>query len=490
MPVISRTLRLKISLGMSLALVILLAPFNWVQYELQRRTAMRELELLAAATGQIVEHGLEEAMLANNRAAIQGIIDGVAQAPEIQTIYLLNANGLVAASPGGLHNDEILEEDSATCVVCHQFPIAARPRGVAVSSADGQPVFRTMTPVVNRPACHKCHAPEDRLNGVFYMDFSMLGLNARLEQGLRTAFLGSVMIIVLTAGALYLLLSWLVITPLERVAQGLRRFSQGNRQVRVPVLRQDEVGVLAGVFNEMADTIQSQESEAGRLYADLESRDVDRQRLLARLIDAREEEHRRLARRIHDNLGQLLTGLSLNLKLCQQAIPRELSDVQQQLGRLNDLVRHTIEQAHLLTTQLRPSVLDDYGLIPAIEEEADQRLAGSSIQVHLHSSGAVDDLPNPVATATFRIVQEALTNVIHHANASQVWISLQRSDGGLEVRLEDDGAGLSQQGEYRGLGILGMQERAVVLGGRVDVAPRQPHGTQVTLWFPLKESEA
>jgi signal transduction histidine kinase len=489
MPFVSRTLRLKISLGVSLALVILLAPLNWVQYELQRRTAMRELELLAIATGTIVEHSLEEAMLANNQRAIQGIIDSVAQAPEIQAIYLLDTEGRVAASPGGLHNGERRQETDSTCAVCHQFTVENRPRGLAMIAADGQPVFRTMTPVLNRPSCHRCHAPEDRLNGVFYMDFSMAGLNTRLEQGLRTAFFGSVTIIMLTAAVLYLLLSWLIITPLERVAQVMRRFSQGTRQVRVPVQSEDEVGLLAGVFNEMADTIQFQDAEANKLYAELEGKDADRRRLLARLIDAREEEHRRLARRIHDSLGQLLTGLSLNLKLCQQAIPENFTEVHHQLTRLNGLARHTIEQAHHLITQLRPSVLDDYGLVPAIQEEVAQQLRESGIQAHVENSGRVDDLPTPVATATFRIVQEAITNVLRHANATQIWISLQCEDGALLVTIEDDGAGLKEGNHYRGLGILGMEERAGALGGQVAVTARQPHGTRVAVRLPMKEGD-
>lgn len=484
MPVVSRTLRLKISLGVSLALVVLLAPLNWVQYELQRRTAMRELELLAAATGTIVEHGLEEAMLANNRSAIQGIVDGVAQASEIQTIYLLDTEGRVAASPGGLHNDEKLEKSSATCAVCHQFATDNRPRGIAVTTTEGRPVFRTMTPVVNRPACHRCHSPQDRLNGVFYMDFSMTGLNTRLEQGLRTAFFGSVTIIVLTAVVLYVLLSWLFITPLERLAQGMRRFSRGERESRIPVRTEDEVGLLAGVFNEMADTIQSQETEAGQLYVELEEKDADRRRLLARLIDAREEEQQRLARRIHDNLGQLLTGLSLNLKLCQQAIPAELIPVHQQLAKINGLVRDTIEQAHHLITQLRPTVLDDYGLLPAVREEVDQRLRPLDITVHVEREGALDTLPDAVATAAFRIIQEALTNVIRHADAGQVWIRLARRAGGLMVTVEDDGGGVPVDSDYRGLGILGMEERASALGGQVTVSSRQPSGTRVALWLP------
>lgn len=492
MTFVSRSLRLKVSLGVGLALIGLLAPLNWLQYELQRRTAMAELQLLAASAGAIAEHSLEEAMMANNRPAIQGIVDSVALAPGVRSVYLLNRQAVVAASPGRALNGQQLERTSATCWVCHRFPLADRPRGIVVTDAEGQPVFRTMTPIPNREACHRCHSPEDRLNGVFYMDFSMSGLNARLERGLQTAFLASVAIIVLSALVLYVLLSQLIITPMERVAQALRRFSHGERAARVPVEAQDEVGLLANVFNEMADTIQEQEAEANRLYGELQTQDAVRRQLLARLITAREEERRRVARELHDELGQLLTGLSLNLKLCQEAVLSDSQAAYERLAKANTLVRHTIEQSHQLIADLRPTVLDDYGLVPALREELIRRLTPLDIEVSLDTKGDVDRLPANVATAAFRIVQEAITNIIRHAHAHRVHALLQRTHNSLIVIVDDDGVGLPEEGFDRGhaLGILGMQERARALGGWLKVTSLEPHGTRVHLWLPLPKEES
>ena len=495
MTFMSRSLRLKVSLGVCLALIGLLAPLNWLQYELQRRAAIADLQLLAATAGAIAEHSLEEAMLANNRSAIQEIVDSVAQGPGVRSVYLLNPQALVAASPLSVHNGEQLDRTSPTCQVCHQFSAASRPRGIVVADADGQPVFRTMTPVPNRQVCQRCHSSQDRLNGVFYMDFSMAGLNARLERGLRIAFLSSVTIIALSALVLYVLLSRLIITPMEQVAQALRSFSQGKRAVRAPVEAQDEVGLLADVFNEMADTIQTHEAEASRLYAELQAKDAVRRQLLARLINAREEERQHLAREIHDELGQLLTGLSLDLKLCQEAIPHDLHTVHERLSKANALLRHTIEQAHRLIADLRPTVLDDYGLVPALREELSQRLAPLGIDAHLDTEGDVERLPADVATAAFRIVQEAITNVIRHAKAHQVHVQLQQTADGLTMTVEDDGVGVPDErlrslNGRRAVGILGMQERAGALGGWLEVAPREPHGTQVRLWLPLQKGES
>jgi len=487
---VSRSLRLKVSLGVSLALIVLLAPLNWLQYQLQRNAAIADLELLAATTGAVAERSLEEAMLTNNRSAIQSIVDSVAQSPDVRSVYLLTPQAVVAASRGGLHNGEQLDVVSPTCQVCHQFPAASRPRGVVVTDTDGQTVFRTMTPIPNRQACHDCHSPQDRLNGVYYMDFSMAGFNTRLERGLRTAFLGSVMIIVLSTVVLNVLLSRLVITPMEQVARSLHNFSQGEREVRVSVQTHDEVGLLADVFNEMADTIQAQEAEASQLYTELKDKDEVRRQLLARLISAREEERRHLAREIHDELGQLLTGLSLNLKLSQQAMPDDSQVARGYLDKANALVRHTIEQSDRLITRLRPTALDDYGLVPALQDELGQRLAPLDIAVHLEADGDMEHLPAEVTTAAFRIVQEAITNVIRHADARQVHVRLRRTDDERTVAVEDDGVGLpgetfSSPDGRRALGILGMQERAGALGGRLEVTRRRPHGTRVALWLPL-----
>lgn len=493
---VSRSLRLKVSLGISLVLILLLAPFNWLQYQFQRQAAIADLSQLAVTTGAVAGHSLEGAMLTNNRPAIQNTVDSVAQAPDVQTVFLLNPQAIVAASPGGKLNGQPLDRASSVCQGCHRFPPEGRPRSIVVTAADGRPVFRTMTPIFNRPACVGCHSSQDRLNGALYVDFSMAGLDARLEQGLRTALLASAAIILLSALVIYGLLSWLVITPMERIGWAMRRFSRGERTTRAAILSRDEAGLLGGGFNDMAETIQTQEARAEQLYAELEAKDELRRQLLGRLTAAREEERRYVAREIHDELGQLLTGLSLNLKLCQQAIPHDPGEAAEHLSRANALIGETIAQSHRLIADLRPTVLDDFGLIPALQEELDQRLAPAGITAELKTDGDAAGLPPEIATAAFRIAQEALTNVIRHASAAHVCVQVGRTAGGLALTIEDDGVGLPDEalggasGGRQAFGILGMQERAEALGGRLDVARRELSGTQVALWLPSEAGPA
>lgn len=490
MPVLSRRLRLRVSLAVGIALILMLAPLNWLQYERQRRMGMRELELLAAATGAIAATSLESAMLAKNRESIQAIIDSLGQAAGTSTIYLINTDAQVAVSLGGLHNGEQLNRNAEMCQTCHRIPASERPQSIVVANDAGETVFRTMTPILNQPACYRCHAPSERINGVFYMDFSMAGLNSRLAENLRQAFLLSVLIIAVCAGGLYILLSWLFISPMERIADGMRRFSQGERSARLTVAERDEVGLLADVYNRMADTIQAQESEANRLYSELAAGDALRRQLTGNLISAREEERRRLARRIHDVLGQLLTGLSIYLRLAQDSTPPELTATRQHLTTANQLVQETIEHSHDLITQLRPSVLDDHGLQAALEEEIARRLKPVGLTAALHTDPALGRLPPDVNTAAYRIIQEALSNVVRHARARHVWVELRRETGALLATVADDGVGMGASDEQptplQGMGILGMQERAAALGGEVAIGPRLPQGTTVSVRLPLE----
>ena len=251
------------------------------------------------------------------------------------------------------------------------------------------------------------------------------------------------------------------------------------------------MGLLGSGFNEMAETIQTQETRAEQLYAELEAKDAVRRQLLGRLIAAHEEERRYIAREIHDELGQLLTGLSLNLKLCQQAMPDDPGEAADHLARANALIGETIDQSHRLIADLRPPVLDDFGLIPALQEELDQRLTPAGIAAGLDADGDAAGLPPEIATAAFRIAQEAITNVICHASARQVCVQVQRTATALVMTIEDDGIGLPDEaldcasGGRQAFGILGMQERAEALGGRLEVTRREPGGTRVALWLPL-----
>jgi PAS domain S-box-containing protein len=211
-------------------------------------------------------------------------------------------------------------------------------------------------------------------------------------------------------------------------------------------------------------------------------------RLLARrLQQIREEERARISREIHDELGQSLTGLKMDLSW----VGGKLKPGQELLRERNEamigLVDSTIDTVRRIAAELRPGLLDDLGLQAAMEWQVSEFTRRSGVATSLELEAGDGVLPPEVSTAVFRIMQEALTNVARHAAAKRVTVRLARSDGALALTVEDDGRGLPESGDSprRSLGILGMRERARALGGDVTVTSSPGDGTKVTARIPV-----
>jgi signal transduction histidine kinase len=209
--------------------------------------------------------------------------------------------------------------------------------------------------------------------------------------------------------------------------------------------------------------------------------------LARRLQQIREEERARISREIHDELGQSLTGLKMDLAW----IGTKLKPGQEILRKRNDamlgLVDSTIDTVRRIAAELRPGLLDDLGLQAAMEWQANEFSKRSGVDMDLELRAPDGSLPAEVSTAVFRIMQEALTNVARHAAAKRVMVRLFREDGHLVLTVQDDGRGLPEAGasRRRSLGILGMGERARALGGDVTVSGPPGQGATVTARIPL-----
>jgi len=210
--------------------------------------------------------------------------------------------------------------------------------------------------------------------------------------------------------------------------------------------------------------------------------------LAARLESIREEERTRIARELHDELGQALTGLKLDLAWIERRLNRhsqaELVDrTANLLSRLDNVMIST----RRIITELRPSVLDQLGLADAIEWQAHDFAARTGLTLDLTIDCECDQPTDAVASAVFRMLQEALTNVAKHANATHVRVALRVEPERLFLDVSDDGRGITRD-ELRGahsLGLLGLRERALALGGAVSITPNPQGGTTVALRIPL-----
>jgi PAS domain S-box-containing protein len=224
-----------------------------------------------------------------------------------------------------------------------------------------------------------------------------------------------------------------------------------------------------------------------RDITDWKAAEANRAELLALLASAQENERRQFSRELHDTIGQSVTALSLGLK----ALRRSLQPTPAVLGQLNLLEQQTNElgrQLHELVTRLRPTVLDDLGLVEALHRLIKDWTRNTGVPVEFHSAlPSGQRLPTDVETALYRIVQESLTNVARHAHARHVSVVLEQLDGFAVAVVEDNGQGFDADTAAKGrLGLLGMRERLAVLGGILAIESERGSGTTVIARIPTK----
>jgi two-component system, NarL family, sensor histidine kinase DevS len=209
------------------------------------------------------------------------------------------------------------------------------------------------------------------------------------------------------------------------------------------------------------------------------SRDAVRQ-----VVQAQELERSRLARELHDETGQALTSILLGLKPIEQAVAGD--DGKAAVAELRALVVSTLQDVRRLAVELRPSALDDFGLVPAVERLAEtfREQTGRDVGVDMQLSD--ERLPEEIETALYRIVQEALTNVFKHAGASKVSILLAHKDGAVTAVVEDDGRGFDSGATGEGLGLVGMRERVGLVGGRLRIEDAAGGGTSLVAEVPIR----
>jgi two-component system, NarL family, sensor histidine kinase UhpB len=210
--------------------------------------------------------------------------------------------------------------------------------------------------------------------------------------------------------------------------------------------------------------------------------------LASRLESVREEERTRIARELHDELGQALTGLKLDLAWMQRRLDRHSpSDLGQRCASLLARLDEVMVQVRRIVTELRPSVLDQLGLADAIEWQAQDFASRTGLALDLRIDCACDLPPDAMASAVFRMLQEALNNIAKHANANRLTVALRTDGDSLLLDVSDDGRGITLE-EQRGshsLGLLGLRERAIAWGGTVTISGDTTSGTTVALRLPL-----
>ncbi len=295
-------------------------------------------------------------------------------------------------------------------------------------------------------------------------------------------------------------------TALTNPADKVRGFEVGAVDYVTKPLGQEEV--LARItthlrLRELALTLQEQtrqieartQVEKARLFQAVGQQREQLRALTHKLTDVQETERKQLARELHDELGQMLTAISMNLAYIEKELDIDSNTaVKQRLRETGELVDQTLDQIRELSLNLRPPMLDDLGLIPTVRWYTQRYADRGNIHVQFELPELEDRLNPNVETALYRVLQEALTNVARHAKATHVLLRIRRTPTEVVGYVEDDGIGfdvaatMDFENNQVGAGLLGMRERITLLGGTLSISSEPNEGTQIYFSVPLGET--
>lgn len=364
--------------------------------------------------------------------------------------------------------------------------------------------------------CHRCHTEErtggERTNDMLAfvpLSSAPWGISVREPQEivfspstrLKKGFLVLSLISVVTALILGIGLSRSIVKPVQSLITATQRIAKGNLSEPITASSRDEIGTLACSFDAMRIKLYESLESIHRHNIELENRVMERtqqirqsrnkvENLLKKLISSQEDERKRIARELHDDILQDISAFLIKLDICK-LYPERISE--EKIEEMRSIALKTIDGIHTVIQNLRPSILDDLGLEAAIKWLLDKHLGEKGINHYLTIHAETDKRFDPrVEITLFRIIQESIMNIARHSDAENVIVVLKTEGDSVVVEIEDDGEGFDVHSALRhatdggrGLGILGMKERASLLDGRLQVCSSPGKGTKVSLKIPL-----
>lgn len=323
---------------------------------------------------------------------------------------------------------------------------------------------------------------------ILLVEFSSATVQQAARQYLRSLILiGSILIVIAS------LIGWFIsrnmTMPLRQLTNAATAIASGNYSVSVDVNRRDEIGKLARAFNAMTSQVRKGHADLEKKISESATLNEQLRELTAHLQNIREEERIHIAREMHDQLGQLLTSFKMDVFMLKKKLGIQQDPaIHEKLTDLEKTTDEAVTFVRKLSAELRPGLLDDLGLIPALEWHSKEFEKRFGIEVVFQSHVKDTILKPEVATGIFRIYQESLTNVARHSGARNVTADLDIKDGYLSLSITDNGKGFANanSGQRKTLGLLGMRERAFMIGGQLDIDSEPGRGTTVSIVVPIQ----
>jgi signal transduction histidine kinase len=371
--------------------------------------------------------------------------------------------------------------------------------------------------------CHHCHISgntsekRDMILGFVPLEMAPWGISIqepqedifRAAHKLKRTFGALAVIFIGTAFILTIGISRSIVNPLKELIRGADRIARGDLSKPVSPQGSDEIGTLSQSFETMRSKLVESMESIKRHNQELETRVVERTRqinesqrraeaLLKKVISTQEDERKRIARELHDVTLQELSAALMRIDMCRLH-PQDIT--MEKVDRIRCIIGQALEGVIGIIQNLRPTLLDDLGLPAAIKSLLDLHLGEKGVNYFINAEGVKERRFRPEVEITlFRIIQEAVVNVARHAKAENVFVLLKIEQNIVNVDIEDDGEGFDlgilfspgvhDTRDRRGLGLLGMKERVLLIGGKIEVCSMPDLGTRVGIRIPLTYAEA
>lgn len=413
-------------------------------------------------------------------------------------IDIVDSNGVVISSSNPSHTlTQYNRNNFFTALISQKKESVARCHHchIAESASSKRDMVLAFAPLEMAPWGISIQEPRE---DIFAPARKLIGTFATLA----VIFIGTAFI--LTVG-----ISRSIVDPLKDLIRGADHIARGDLSKPIVPQGSDEIGALSQSFESMRGKLAESMKSITRHTQELETRVEERTRqinasqrkaeeLLKKLISTQEDERKRIARELHDDTLQELSAALMRIDLCQLH-PGDIT--REKIDTIRGIIVNAWDGVLGIVQNLRPTLLDDLGLAAAVKSLLDLHLAENNINYFINSDGVADKRFRPEVEITlFRIVQEAVMNIARHARAQNVFVLFKIEDNIVNVDIEDDGEGFDlallftpgarDAKDRRGLGLLGMRERVLLIGGKIDLCSKPGLGTRVDIRIPLERAEA